>query len=211
MTILRNIAILFFLASYGCNQTSPKPLTSVTDSVQYLKNTSIVQAQDTSNQNIYDFMKLVIADQKLNLSYGLSIDPEPGCDLSQDDKTFLKKLLIEKSKSERQVDTGDWKTRTITVNLFELEKCLTKDDINYMLLQKEKLSTFKWDNSRLKFNLKNDSNWYCFSIPIFSKNKTKAVMMVRNLCRGLCGTGWTVLFTKENNKWASQTGGQWIH
>jgi hypothetical protein len=152
-------------------------------------------------------MKVVIADQKLDLSYGLTVEPEQGCDLSQDDKTFLKTLLIEKSKSKS--DTGDWRNMTITVN--QLPKCLTSGDIDEMLLQKDKLSNFTWDKSRLRFSSSNDKNWYCFSRPLFSKDGEKVVMMIRNLCPGLCGTGWTVMFTKQNDKWTSQTGGQWIH
>jgi hypothetical protein len=172
---------------------------------------SFGQTPDSSNQNIYDFMKIVIADQKLDLSYGLTIEPESNCNLLQDDKTFLKTLLIQNKKQAVKSDTSNWRNKTFTSYAFELNKCLTKADIATMLLQKEKLASFKWDNSRLGFKLSNHKNWYCFSIPIFSQDKNKAVMMIRNLCSGLCGTGWTVLFIKENGKWISQTGEQWMH
>lgn len=162
---------------------------------------------DTTNQYIYDFMKVVIADQELDLSYGLTIEPEQGCDISQDDKTFLKTLLIEKNKPKK--DTSDWRNMTFTYN--QLPKCLTLGDVDEMLLQKERLSSFSWDNSRLGFSSTNDTNWYCFSRPIFSRDKKIVVMMIRSLCSGLCGSGWTVVFTKQKDKWTSQTGGQWYH
>ena len=208
----RNIIILgLSLTLLSCGQSINKAdnnnsvdkTTSITDTLAEVK----PSIPDTSNQNIYDFMKVVIADQKLDLSYGLTIEPEQGCDLSQDDKIFLKTLLIEKTKPKK--DTDDWRNMTITIN--QLPKCLTKGDIDEMLLQKEKLSNFTWDNSRLGFNLSNKKNWYCFSRPLFSVDRQKVIMMIRNLCPGLCGTGWTVVFTKQNNKWTSQTGGQWIH
>lgn len=211
MTTRNIIAIGLGLILLGCGQSTNK--VDNDDSLE--KKISIADSSaetkpntpDTSNQFIYDFMKVVIADQKLDLSYGLTIEPEQGCDLSQEDKTFLKTLLIEKTQSKK--DTGDWRNMTITSN--QLPKCLTKEDIDGMLSQKEKLSNFTWDNSRLGFNLSNNKNWYCFSRPLFSVDRQKAVMMIRNLCPGLCGTGWTVVFTKQNNKWTSQTGGQWIH
>lgn len=129
------------------------------------------------------------------------------CDLSQDDRTFLETLLIEKSKPNS--DTSNWQNMTITTN--QLPKCLTKGDIDEMLSQKKKLSNLTWDNSRLGFSSTNNKNWYCFSRPLFSKDRKKVILMIRNLCPGLCGTGWTVVFTKLNNKWTSQTGGQRIH
>ena len=82
-------------------------------------------------------------------------------------------------------------------------------DIDYMLKQKEEHLSFKWDNSRLGFNRDNNKQWYVFSVPLFSKDKSKAVMMIEDLYQGLCGYGWTVLFKKENDKWTSQTGARW--
>ncbi|MCB9326889.1 MAG: hypothetical protein H6571_24385 [Lewinellaceae bacterium] len=205
------IILAICLTLLGCGQSTVKvDNTNSVDTSSKIADT-IAQAKtnfpDTSNQYIYDFMKVVIADQKLDLSYGLTVEPEQGCDLSKDDKTFLKTLLIEKSLPKKE--TGDWRNMTITSN--QLPKCLTNGDIDEMLLQKERLSNFTWDNSRLGFSPSNDKNWYCFSRPLFSKDRKKVVMMIRSLCPGLCGTGWTVVFTKQNNKWTSQTGGQWIH
>lgn len=210
MKTRNNIIFVLILTLFGCGQSDKADNKDLVDSTLKLADTLTrgkSNIRDTSNQYIYDFMQVVIADQKLDLSYGLTIEPSRGCDLSQDDSTFLKTLLIEKSKPKK--DTSDWRNVTVTFN--GLSKCLMKADIDEMLLQKEKLSKFTWDNSRLGFNNSNNKNWYCFSIPIFSKDKTKAVMMIRNLCPGLCGTGWTVLFINENNRWTSTTGGQWMH
>jgi hypothetical protein len=162
---------------------------------------------DTTNQYVYDFIKVVIADQNLDLSYGLSIEPEQNCDLSQDDRIFLETLLIGDSKTAKDTSSGLY----FSINMNEFPKCLKRKDIKEMLVQKEKLSNFKWDNSRLGFNPSNKQNWYCFSRPLFSVDKKIVIMMIRSLCPGLCGTGWTVVFTNKNNKWNSQMGGQWMH
>jgi hypothetical protein len=207
MTTRKILILVLSLTILSCGQSvnqddkdnSEHKKTAVIDTI------AKTSTPDTSNQYIYDFMKVVIADQKLDLSYGLTIEPEQGSDLLQGDKIFLKTLIFEKTKPEK--DTGNW--RRMTFN--QLPKCLTKGDIDEMLSQKEKLSNFTWNNSRLGFSPTNDKNWYCFSRPLFSKNRNKVVMFIRNLCPGLCGTGRTVVFTKQNNKWISQTVGQWIH
>jgi len=211
---MRDIILLFLFIILGCSQPSRSSNHELvkdledTSATSHTANTIIVP--DSSNQYIYDFMKMVIQDQKLDLSYGLTLEPEPGCDLSGDDYSFLKTLLIETKKTENYEDTSQF--GSMTIYTLEMTKCLTQTDIKSMLYQKTKLlPVFRWDNSRLGFDLKNNKNWYCFSIPLFSTDKKKAVMMIRDLCQGLCGTGWTVLFRKEHNKWISETGGQWVH
>jgi hypothetical protein len=198
------------LSLFGCRQSSDKvdkkEILITKDKIINTLARDMSNIPDTSNQYIYDFMKVVISDQKLDLSCGLTIEPEQSCDL-QDDKMFLKRLLIEKLKPK--IKTGDWRNTTITFN--ELPKRLTSVDIDDMLLQKEKLKSFTWDNSRLGFDISNKRNWYCFSRPLFSKDRKTVLMMIRNLCPGLCGTSWTVMFVYENNKWTSKTGNQWIH
>ena len=105
-------------------------------------------------------------------------------------------------------DSINW---TVELNSKNLLSDLTKQDISGMIKQKEKLKAFKWNNNQLGFNLTNKSNWYSFSVPLFSEDKTKAVMMIRDLCSGLCGSGKTILFTKKNEKWTSNTGMIWFH
>ncbi len=211
----RFFIILLSTILFSCKQSGHTPVlksvSSNTDTIISSPSHDLANKHDTSNQNIYDFMKVVIASQKLDLSYGLEIDPQPNCDLSQDDKTFLNTLLIENKKQGAKVDTDDWRKLSISSNMLERNKCLTKADIKSMLEQKESLATFRWNNSRLGFSQTNDKNWYCFSIPIFSQDKNKVVMMIRSLCPGLCGTGSTVLFVKEKDKWVAKTGEQWIH
>ncbi|MES2381920.1 MAG: hypothetical protein V4538_12815 [Bacteroidota bacterium] len=198
----------------GCGQSENKPVTEAklyTDTTTKDHIEHLISEPDTSNQAIYNFMKVVIADQKLDLNYGLTLEPQPNFDLSQDDQTFLNTMLIDNKKEDIQVDTGNWVNTTSTISSSQLNKCLTKPDIKFMLEQKARLKIFSWDNSRLGFNLNNRKNWYVFSVPVFSQDKKKVVMMIRNLCPGLCGTGWTILFEKEKGEWTSQATGQWYH
>ena len=167
-----------------------------------------IQKIDTATQYIYDFMKMVIEEAKLDLSYGLYIIPGESCDPGQNDKSYLNSLLIQKKEKEKSGDIYDGQTITI---IQEPERFLTKADRNSMLLQKEKLDSFEWDISRLGFNSMNKKNWYRFSVPLFSVDKRKVIMMIEDLCPGLCGTGNTFVFTKENNKWTSKKYGWWWH
>ena len=159
---------------------------------------------------VYDLMRFVIADQELDKTHGLRIIPQEDCSLDKTDREFLSELIeVQSADSTYPSDSGKFELHMPTT--FELTKCLTQDDVDFMLNQKIEKAAFRWDNVNLGFNLKNTNNWYEFSVPLFSKDKQKAVMMVRDLCKGLCGTGWTLLLIKEDGKWTSQKGLFWIH
>ena len=164
---------------------------------------SPIEKNDPSNQYIYDFMKIVIADQKIDLHNGLRLKPERNCDIAIDDTTFLRALIFEK------VDTTD---HTLHGSI-GIQKCLTENDVDYMLMQKGRLSNFYWDNARLGFDCTNQKGWYSFSVPVFSLDKTKAIMKIEWLCNQgvVCGSGSTVIFTKEKEKWTSKVGSRWYH
>lgn len=161
-----------------------------------------------SNKDIYDFMKIIIDEQKLNLKYGIRLEPESNFNLTEPDSESFKLLLTKLESSKQKTDSLNFR---LDWNSLTLLSDLTKEDILGMISQKEDLKPFKWNNARLGFNLSNKSDWYSFSVPLFSKDKKKAVMMIRNLCSGLCGEGKTVLFIKKNGKWTSSYGMQWIH
>jgi hypothetical protein len=207
-SILSAVTIGIIISSCGISTDKPRPIPSA-DTLGITK--ALIDAAselpDTTNQYIYDFMKMVIAERQLKLGYGLAIEPEQDCDLSSDDAVFLKTLLIEKKK---KTDVPEDATGVL-ITLNELPKCFTKADVENMLQQKKAFSKFTWDNSRLGFNADNHKNWYCFSVPLFSRDRKKAIMMIRNLCPGLCGTGSTAVFINKNGKWTSIDGGQWIH
>ena len=210
--VLKNIFISFsiitFIISCGLKADKPNDISAAdTLGVTASLVDATIALPDTTNQCIYDFMKIVIAERQLNLGYGLAIEPEQDCDLSSDDVVFLKTLLIEKKK---KTDVPEDATGVL-ITLNELPKCFTKADVENMLQQKKAFSKFTWDNSRLGFNADNHKNWYCFSVPLFSRDRKKAIMMIRNLCPGLCGTGSTAVFINKNGKWTSIDGGQWIH
>ena len=162
------------------------------------------------NQDIYDLMKYVINEHELNLDYGLALEPEPNFDSTKSDEENFKSLLAELESKEKTkiVDTINL---TFKPNSKNLLSDLTKSDISEMIKQKDKLKAFKWNNNKLGFNLSNKNNWYSFSVPLFTEDKTKAVMIIRNLCPELCGSGKTILFTRENQKWTSKTGMIWFH
>jgi len=201
MTTLKLFILVFLSALYGCGQNPTN---------RRIISNKIETRDSVSESEIYDFMKVVIANQKLKTNNGLSSEPKLNCDISLDDKEFLKSLLIDTTKQETNnyTDTTDWKngiiTFTATTEFGQLDKCLTNADIAFMLQQKADHSNFKWQ-------IKNDSTWYAFSVPLFSKDKSKAIIMIEDLCSGLCGLGWSVLFKKEDNQWISQTGNQWFH
>jgi len=210
------ISILISLTFCSCNDIQPDkrakiPAKLVSVDTFYIDSSEItstyIQYPDTANQMIYDFMAVVINNKKLNLKYGLLIDPSQDFSLEYKDKEFLETLL---EKKEPPVKTN---TRSIPIEFtFDpYDKCLTRMDIDQMLRQKEINKNIRWSNSRLGFDLTNHKNFYCFSVPVFSLDKKKAIVKISDLCPGLCGTSETVLFKKENGKWISQSGFAALH
>src|SRR5687767_12142749 len=82
LTLIIGLTFLLF----GCGQVDK---TSHENSVDNSPPVSV----DNSNQFIYDFMQIVIADQKLDFSYGIELTPEKNCSMS-DDSIYLQTLLI---------------------------------------------------------------------------------------------------------------------
>ena len=178
---------------------------------------------------IYAFIKELIRQKDLDTTYGLIIEPAFACDLTGNDNTFLKTLLIEKKKEVPQPETesmveldsnNHFKLKPIKypdlimpVSIdFGPQKCLTKKDIRYMLDQKPDPDKFKWDADELGFDNNNDSNYYSISIPLFSLDHIKAVVMIESLCPGLCGTGNSYVYIKKKNRWVTTNSGlNWVH
>ncbi|MEO9952994.1 hypothetical protein [Nonlabens sp.] len=160
---------------------------------------SCTQSDKKTDEDIYEFMSIMVIDQKLNLNYGLSIEP----DLSYE--------IIKKSKNNSVISNTD---SSYNINDFSFKPGsfnLTDQEIGEMTKQKEKHTSFSWDNDRLGFNVSNKNYWYKISVPVFSKDKSKVFIKISELCPGLCGSGKTILFIKENNQWRSATGLNWLH
>ncbi|WP_298511331.1 hypothetical protein [uncultured Kordia sp.] len=192
MKTFNSILILIVLTIIGCKQ------------------------QDTSHQDIYDFMQIVIKEQKLDKNYAIRITPESGFNQVEADSVTLDKLILKiQNKGQKKELTKESPNQTVLYiepfNLIDHLDKFTEEDISEIKQQKSKLDDFQWDNSKLGFNQENKDNWYVFSIPLFSKDRTKAVMMIRDLCPGLCGNGKTIVFTKTKGKWISSIGNFWLH
>lgn len=180
------------------------------------KNLSI----EKNNQEIYDFIQLVIAQTNLNKDYNLSLTSYDNYDITN---TYLEKFRIdtilkvsEKKTSHLIKDsiTGKYinsKIEPINSIWPSQPKVLTTNDINYMLEQKKYSENFKWDNTIINFNKTNKDNWYTISLPLFSIDKTKVIVTIVDRCKGLCGTGYTYLFIKMGDEWKKETISYWVH
>lgn len=166
---------------------------------------SLTYAQKLKDEKyIYDFMSEIIIQQKLDLKNGLETELEKSASESLNDDDFLKSLLID----NKDINEG----KDIMKDTFYYsypEKCLTQKEINSMLNSKKKLKDFKWDNSFLGFRKENKKNKYSFSLPLFSSDRTKAIIMIKYTCPGLCGSAQTILFKKENGNWGSHIVAAW--
>jgi hypothetical protein len=226
---------IIMLGLFSCQQRTKENVEQreiVKDSVNIDTAKAVTVKGSDQYPEIYAFIKQLIKQKELNDTYGLIIEPAAACDLSQNDNTFLKTLLLEKKKIQAPYKEPADTLKSITdsssklnINtkisynapqpitlLLQPEKCLTKKDIRYMVAQKPDPVTFRWDNSALGFNMKNDSNYYSISIPLFSLDHKKAVVLIEQLCPGLCGTGNSYVYFKKKDKWVTTSFSfGWIH
>lgn len=184
---------------YSCNQPS-KPNTK-------RSNKEINQnfpCSDTISSDIYDFLNIVIRGHNLDTTYGIREVPLQDLNSGEPDSSFLQKHLIPYpvlKKAERNP------FNVIAIG-GEIDKCLNKEDIQYMLSQKNKNVNFQWQSKCV--NLKDTNKFgekYIFSVPLFSKDKTKFIITIENYRAG----GVILLYKRENNSWTSTVEDEWIH
>jgi hypothetical protein len=221
----------FSFAFYCCTQKQDAIVVTeiaVKDSVVIDTTT----AEIDTNQYLYDFIRIVEKDQKLDYSYGLSLDVETSLH-NNDDEAYLSKFIkttalkhVYYSKPPYSKDSTKLYNTDSSLSfkvaiaeplilnpspLFPSYECLTKGDVKHMLAEKRRLKNFSWNNQRLGFNLANKNSWYAFSLPYFSKDKKTTLISVRSLCPGLCGNGYVLLYQFQNNEWTSTQVDFWIH
>jgi hypothetical protein len=187
---------------------------------QKSETSKVLSQNELTTKEIYDFIQVVIAEQKLNKNHKLDITPPTHCSITDNDSIFLMQFLIDTSKikEDNSFSTYDSISGKYKPHLSEQTfsfpirpQILTLDDINFMLLQNRQLVNFKWDNNRLNFNQSVSKAWYEISLPMFSKDKTKVIIRVSDLCPGLCGNGNIYLFVKKGNEWDIMTISSWFH
>jgi hypothetical protein len=150
-------------------------------------------------------MKVVFADQEIHMDYELGEEPYIGFG-NGNDIDFLYSLAKDTLTEDESNDNKDG-----IIRISRMPQSLSKKDVQYMLEQRSRLSAFKWDRTRLGLNTANEKFSYEFSVPLFSLDHEKAIVVVEYLCPGLCGNGSVILYTKKNNKWESQSVNGWYH
>lgn len=221
------ILAVFLLAFMACKQTTNKEPVAVhakTDSLPIAPKVPTDTIDHTAYPEIYQFLQALIRQHELDTSYGLIAEPYESCDLGLSDQQYLYRNLLKIPEKKKEVtpppaDSTDTITFLRNINLapppvlsLGPEPYLSFWDIRCMLRNKPDCKTFKWDNSRLGFNLANDTNYYRLSLPLFSANNKIAVMMVEVLCPGLCGSGATYVYQKNGKKWGHDgLANFWVH
>lgn len=195
------IALLAVLIMYSCDH---KPDQIDIDAVK----ATAVKSPDKDGA-IYEFMMMVIDDQKLNRKQRLEPIAKHEIGMTNSSGVF-DMLLIDTVRQKSFEGNDDRKNLHVEVS-FEPPKCLTLADMTFMQRQQKERTGFMWDNSRMGFTINKTDHWYVLSIPLFSNDSTKALITIRDLCKGLCGTGQTLLYQKMENKWSSVVTEMWYH
>jgi hypothetical protein len=164
---------------------------------------------------IYNFINYLVDTGVLDLYYGLNPEPEESFAYLTHENSILNKMLIKEKVSNIELSGDSFVFQmdfesSITTCPFVTET-LSQDDTAFIKRQSKRLDSFEWDVKRLGFNEDNTNNYYRISLPYFSKDKTRVLILVRDLCPGLCGGGKELLFINKGDVWEKQVIGSWIH
>ena len=198
MGFLRAIFFQISVLISSCNQ-SDKPIIRINPG----ETVQTSSCSDAVTSDFYNFLKIVINKLNLDTTYGLEEYPLKNLNSIESDTAFLQKHQLI-APARQKTGTSSYNISTLGV----IDRCLTKDDIQYMLKQKNNNTNFKWN--RQCVNLKNTNKFddkYQFSIPLSTKDKTKFIITIENYNAG----GMILLYKKENNDWILTVERQWLH
>jgi hypothetical protein len=194
--VLYFVFVTVVLALFSCGHKPDQV------SIDAVKATAIMPAD--KDAVIYDFIKMVIADQELDKANWLN--PLP----AEISVTRLNEMLID-SGSRQSVKTSADPGNIQVQTHFGLPQCLRQDDIFFMQKQLPGHTGFQWDHVRLGFASHQTGHWYQLSVPVFSRDSVKAIITVLSLCKGLCGQGQTIAYQKTNNRWVPLGADRWFY
>ena len=171
-----------------------------------------ISSNDSYFNDLYVFLEIAINQLELDKKVELNIQPDTShYDGIKTDNEFLTQFLID---SAYIIESQNFHNSVINDSLQEYQflarnisnhdsrKCLTKEDINEILQIKQANVSFEWEKSKLGFNSESNNEWYSFSVPIFNKNKTVAIIKITYTCTPfVCGSGDIFLFKKDSVGW----------
>ena len=164
-------------------------------------------------KELYEFMQMAITQRNLKKSYGISNGIDTNSMNHTLDTAFLSKYLIDSVAIKNRLRFDSIQAQLPLDSFPHINpyfddgiKCLTQEDIQAFLKSKKINSAFKWQNSRLGFDIHNKEEWYSFTLPVFNTDHSLALMSISYRCNlFMCGNGDIILFKKENKKWTNIT------
>ncbi len=224
--------ILFFtvniLIACSCTSSGEKntPKTSADNNsrIQFEEKVSEVENLDLAHKFILELIELgeLKRSNRLDLEAEL-IDAQIFDDLMFSE-TELSEVESDNEISYSKIDTNERGELTIQIDTSSLQLefsgyvsmypkiDLSKTEIEELKLQIPLSRDKKFNNSILSFNPKNENNWYRLSYPIFTKDGNHVILKVSDLCKGLCGHGQILLYSKnQNNSWKKEIIQSWWH
>ncbi|NQY05971.1 MAG: hypothetical protein HRT68_07145, partial [Flavobacteriaceae bacterium] len=151
---------------------------------------SYTPLKEHPQQYIYDFLKIALEDRRMSLDVDLSETPQENLSRDMNDAHYLNQLIIEKkpikNKKETRIVESDSVEgehdilsllKEVKIDFTKPQKCLTKDDVEEMLFEKERLDFFQWDNSFEKLNISKNGS-YKISLPLSNKDRSKFIIAI---------------------------------
>lgn len=166
---------------------------------------SIDRVTGVSGADIYSLMDVFFADTNVRITPAtarFARMPMKSIVETQADSVYLRQAQVHKREAEEEEKKAKpaWYFAPIYVGDMLLDS-LSETDIRFMLRQNMRLNQFQWDTTRWHFSKSGASDLYEISIPLFSKDKTIALIGVEHSCPGLCGVGYVYRFVKKKGRW----------
>lgn len=151
-------------------------------------------------RDIYELARAVVQSRASNTLYEIKPEPDPvfGYDNIEEFRRAFRKRIVQSESLEKQF------------------REFTAADIDSMYHQEQKPALRYWNTAMFEHTGTDTTFWYRISLPLFSRDKQRAVMKISTLCPGLCGNGELLVFYKKRKlgtatEWSIQIAETWLH
>lgn len=190
MKILKLLILLFSL--FSCEQASITSHKEKGEGKQLVAENEIYQFVNylLKDFSLFGPINNIVVDKDLVLDPLLSV--QDSITIVKMDSVFSSSDVIFLFQQSKNLKSFRFKSEKLP------SKTVISSDTLLAFRKTHKSLTDYWKNFKKEFG----STGYCtISMPLFSVDKSKAIIRTSYHCGGFCGGGGTYIFKKENGKW----------
>lgn len=167
-------------------------------------------SSDYSEEDLYQFMQMVVTTQNLNKTYALAYKT----DANKYEWSFFSEYTLDSTSLEAALafDSIQKARGTLLANPYYKDGLTPKDIESFLQNGKNVNPVYKWKDDAFDFDQTNRKDWYTFTLPVFNSDKTMALVTIRYTCSEfLCGNTQYFLYKKVNGEWTGKALSLWLN